>query len=71
MASEAGRRTLNLAVLIAALRGLNQHVKMLETQLAELDEQNTLLQDYLRQIREAAAIEYAQGLAREAIERAR
>lgn len=43
----------------------------LRRELASLDEQNIMQQDYLRQIRDAATIEYARGLAQEAIERSR
>ena len=46
-------------------------VERLREELADLDEQNMTQQDYLRQIRDAAAIEYARGLAQEAIERSR
>lgn len=50
---------------------VRDRIEQLETKLSDLDEQNMMFQDYLRQIRGAAAIEYAQGLAEEAIERSR
>jgi len=70
-AEEVERKESRIDELVELLRERSENTLRLREALADLDEQNIMQQDYLRQIRGAAAIEYARGLAQEAIERSR